>query len=290
MCALLAVPKQLLEEVGPDTSDPFLLSDYMHGNVGESYSTSSVAPCPCWGEPALPWFVCIPGTSSRLASLSCGGSHPLVSAHSEGMEMASAGSRGEEDTQGHPCRQQSTCAGRMECGMGKDRQEQAAGTWGTRSTLCLSLHLLVTAGGWYKGPRFSRLQEDRMIFTSSLAAFAHLWGMCPSWVSCSTWGNRTGRGMADLLDGPSSTQGSSQRQPDPKPLQQGQQVHEGAGHQAPMLGLGWTGRVGAQRLNNPQSPTTSRATVWLLSCLWTFLFQQARLPSGSFPSCTVCRH
>lgn len=33
MRALLAVPKQLLEEVGPDTSDPFLLSDYMHGNV-----------------------------------------------------------------------------------------------------------------------------------------------------------------------------------------------------------------------------------------------------------------
>ncbi|XP_059715327.1 protein eva-1 homolog C-like isoform X2 [Haemorhous mexicanus] len=32
-------------------------------------------------------------------------------------------------------------------------------------------------GGWYKGPRFSRLQEDRMIFTSSLAAFAHLWGV-----------------------------------------------------------------------------------------------------------------
>ncbi|XP_021156422.1 protein eva-1 homolog C isoform X2 [Columba livia] len=56
------VPKQLLEEVGPDTSDPFLLSDYMHG-------------------------------------------------------------------------------------------------------------------GWYKGPRFSRLREDRMIFTSTLAAFAHLWGV-----------------------------------------------------------------------------------------------------------------
>lgn len=34
MCALLAVPKQLLEEVGPDASDPFLLSDYIHGNVG----------------------------------------------------------------------------------------------------------------------------------------------------------------------------------------------------------------------------------------------------------------
>lgn len=34
-CVLsFAVPKQLLEEVGPDTSDPFLLSDYMHGNVG----------------------------------------------------------------------------------------------------------------------------------------------------------------------------------------------------------------------------------------------------------------
>ncbi|KAM8987569.1 protein eva-1 homolog C-like isoform 1-T1 [Ara ararauna] len=56
------VPKQLLEEVGPDTSDPFLLSDYMHG-------------------------------------------------------------------------------------------------------------------GWYKGPRFYRLREDRMIFTSTLAAFAHLWGV-----------------------------------------------------------------------------------------------------------------
>ncbi|XP_042685232.1 LOW QUALITY PROTEIN: protein eva-1 homolog C-like [Centrocercus urophasianus] len=34
-------------------------------------------------------------------------------------------------------------------------------------------------GGWYKGPRFSRLREDRMIFTSSLAAFAHLWGTWP---------------------------------------------------------------------------------------------------------------
>lgn len=207
----------------------------------EGYTTSSVAPCPCFGEPALPWFVWILGTSSSLAALSHGGSHPLVSAYSEGMEVASAGSRGEEDTQGHPYRQQSTCAGRMECGMGKDRQEQPAGTRGTRSTSCLSLHLLVTAGGWYKGPRFSRLQEDRMIFTTSLAAFAHLWGMCPSWVSCSTWGNRTGWGMADLLDGPSSTQGSSQRQPDPKPLQQGQQVHKGAGHQASVLGLGWTG-------------------------------------------------
>ncbi|NXO02117.1 EVA1C protein, partial [Rhinopomastus cyanomelas] len=32
-------------------------------------------------------------------------------------------------------------------------------------------------GGWYKGPRFSRLREDRMIFTSSLAALAHLWGV-----------------------------------------------------------------------------------------------------------------
>ena len=31
---LVAVPKQLLEEAGPDTSDPFVLSDYMHGNSG----------------------------------------------------------------------------------------------------------------------------------------------------------------------------------------------------------------------------------------------------------------
>lgn len=94
----------------------------------EGYTTSSVAPCLCSGEPALPRFVCIPGTS--LASLSHGGNHPLVSAHSEGMEVASAGSRGEEDMQGYPCGQQSTCAGRMECSMGKDRQEQAPGTTG----------------------------------------------------------------------------------------------------------------------------------------------------------------
>ncbi|KAM9373940.1 protein eva-1 homolog C-like [Phaethornis superciliosus] len=32
-------------------------------------------------------------------------------------------------------------------------------------------------GGWYKGPSFSRLREDRMIFTSSLEVFAHLWGI-----------------------------------------------------------------------------------------------------------------
>lgn len=43
-----------------------------------------------------------------------------------------------------------------------------------------ALHVpLFTAGGWYKGPRFSRLREDRMIFTSSLAAFAQLWGTWP---------------------------------------------------------------------------------------------------------------
>lgn len=170
---------------------------------------------------------------------------------SEGLEVASAGSRGEEDTQGHPCGQQSTCAGRMECGMGKDKQEQAARTRSTKSTSCLSLHPLVTAGGWYKGPRFSRLQEDRMIFTSSLAAFSHLWGTWPPWVSHSTQGNRTGWGVAEVLDSLSSTQGSSQRQPDPRPLQQGQQAHEGVGHKAPMLGLGWTGRAGAQKLNKP---------------------------------------
>ncbi|KYO45100.1 protein eva-1 homolog C isoform X1 [Alligator mississippiensis] len=34
-----------------------------------------------------------------------------------------------------------------------------------------------THGGWYKGPRLSRLREDLMIFTSSLATFAHLWGV-----------------------------------------------------------------------------------------------------------------
>ncbi|XP_025006097.2 protein eva-1 homolog C isoform X2 [Gallus gallus] len=46
---------------------------------------------------------------------------------------------------------------------------------GTRKQLRVSY----TCGGWYKGPRFSRLREDRMIFTSSLAAFAQLWGTWP---------------------------------------------------------------------------------------------------------------
>lgn len=55
-------------------------------------------------------------------------------------------------------------------------------------------------------------------------------------------------------------------------------------------GLGWTGRAGAQKLNKPQSPTASRVTVWLQSCLGMFLSQQARLPTASFPSCPVCRH
>lgn len=126
-------------------------------------------------------------------------------------------------------------------------EEQAeAGSRGTESTSCLSLHPLVTAGGWYKGPRFSRLQEDRMIFTSSLAAFARLWGTCPPWVSHSTWGNRTGWGVADIPDGPSSTQGSSQRQPDPKPLQQGQQAHKGAGHGGKHPCCVWGGQVGQE--------------------------------------------
>lgn len=34
-----------------------------------------------------------------------------------------------------------------------------------------------THGGWYAGPRFSRLHEEVMILTSSLAVFAHIWGL-----------------------------------------------------------------------------------------------------------------
>uniref|UniRef100_A0A8D0BW80 SUEL-type lectin domain-containing protein n=1 Tax=Salvator merianae TaxID=96440 RepID=A0A8D0BW80_SALMN len=34
-----------------------------------------------------------------------------------------------------------------------------------------------THGGWYTGPRLSRLQENLMIFTSSLETFAHIWGV-----------------------------------------------------------------------------------------------------------------
>lgn len=74
----------------------------------------------------------------------------MVSAHSEGMEVASTGTRGEEDTKGHPCRLQSTCAGRMECGVGKDRQKQAArAPKAPRVSACTPL-LLQVAGT--KGP------------------------------------------------------------------------------------------------------------------------------------------
>ncbi|XP_060105679.1 protein eva-1 homolog C-like isoform X3 [Heteronotia binoei] len=34
-----------------------------------------------------------------------------------------------------------------------------------------------THGGWYTGPRLARLQENLMIFTSSLETFAHIWGV-----------------------------------------------------------------------------------------------------------------
>ncbi|KAH0630989.1 hypothetical protein JD844_004440 [Phrynosoma platyrhinos] len=34
-----------------------------------------------------------------------------------------------------------------------------------------------THGGWYTGPRLYRLQENQMIFTSSLETFAHMWGV-----------------------------------------------------------------------------------------------------------------
>lgn len=71
---LIAVPKQLLEEVGPDTSDPFLLSNYMHGNLGSRGETIS---CPigmenliaihlrankgvfCWGKEGV-WHIDTP--------------------------------------------------------------------------------------------------------------------------------------------------------------------------------------------------------------------------------------
>uniref|UniRef100_A0A8C0AQ69 SUEL-type lectin domain-containing protein n=1 Tax=Buteo japonicus TaxID=224669 RepID=A0A8C0AQ69_9AVES len=104
---------------------------------------------------------------------------------------------------------------------------------------CVSAHVpLFAAGGWYKGPRFSRLREDRMIFTSSLAAFAHLWGTCPPRLSRSTPGSGTGLGgWLRSRDGPCSGQGSAQRQPDPRPLWNSQQAHKGGGHQVPMLGL-----------------------------------------------------
>lgn len=117
----------------------------------------------------------------------------------------------------HPRGQRSACAGRKERGVGKEcgrAGSRAAGRWGAPR---VSARIpLFAAGGWYKGPRFSRLREDRMIFTSSLAAFAHLWGTCPPQLSRSTRGSRMGLGgWLRSRDGPRSARGSAQRQPDP---------------------------------------------------------------------------
>lgn len=172
--------------------------------------------------------------------------------------MWSAGSRGVEDPQGSiPVGRgalvregRSVARGRGQAGAGS----RAAACWGAPR---VSAHVpLFAAGGWYKGPRFSRLREDRMIFTSSLAAFAHLWGTCPPRLSRSTRGSGTSLGgLAQVPRWPLSAQRLAQRQPDPRPLQQGRQAREGRGHQAPMLG--WAGGprgVGAQRLKEPRGP------------------------------------
>ncbi|KAM9274476.1 protein eva-1 homolog C-like isoform 2-T2 [Morus bassanus] len=66
-----AVPKQLLEEVGPDTSDPFLLSDYMHGNVGEGYTKSGAALCLRPGVPEKVGLYFLCGVSGGLMLLLC---------------------------------------------------------------------------------------------------------------------------------------------------------------------------------------------------------------------------
>ena len=204
--------------------------------------------------------------------------------------MRSAGSRGDENPQGSiPAGRgalvqegRSVGWGRRQAGAGS----RAAGHWGAPR---VSARVpLFAAGGWYKGPRFSRLREDRMIFTSSLAAFAHLWGTCPPPLSRSTQGSRMGLGgWLRSCDGPRSAWGSAQRQPDPRPLWQGRQAHEAGGHQAPMLGLGGARRAGAQRLNKPRGPAASAVTVLLRSCPRTFLLQRAELPTG-FPSFLPC--
>ncbi|XP_071613967.1 protein eva-1 homolog C-like isoform X3 [Heliangelus exortis] len=67
------VPKQLLEEVGPDTSDPFLLSDYMHGNGEGEAMTKAVWSC-VHAPTGIPekvglYFLC--GVSGGLMLLLC---------------------------------------------------------------------------------------------------------------------------------------------------------------------------------------------------------------------------
>lgn len=160
---------------------------------------------------------------------------------SEGLEKCGLLGAGERRThRGASPRAEERLCRKEEHGVGKEAGRagiQAAGRWGAPH---VSARIpLFAAGGWYKGPRFSRLREDRMIFTSSLAAFAHLWGTCPPQLSRSTRGSRMGLGgWLWSRDGPCSARGSAQGQPEPRCLWQGQQVRKGGGHQAPMLGLG----------------------------------------------------
>lgn len=119
--------------------------------------------------------------------------------------MWSAGSRAEEYPQGSfPVQERKSMVDRgRQQGTGQHLMSQPTSP-------------LFAAGGWYKGPRFSKLQEDQMIFTSSLAAFAHLWGMCPPRLSPSTWGSGTGLGgWLRSHNGLCSDWSSAQRKPHP---------------------------------------------------------------------------
>ncbi|XP_065545901.1 protein eva-1 homolog C-like isoform X2 [Lathamus discolor] len=174
------VPKQLLEEAGPDTSDPFLLSDYMHGIVrGRLCQKPRVHACVNQAflglsVPMVPTSDTHPTAPSQHHSPVANATHQSVptSEQLEGCahwELRRGGpSRSILQAEKHLCRKEGEWHG-------DGGRQPAAGHWGAP---CASARIpLSTTGGWYKGPRFSRLREDRMFFTSTLAAFAHLWGV-----------------------------------------------------------------------------------------------------------------
>lgn len=159
----------------------------------------SKAVCPHLGEPGLPRPVCAygahhwhtPRSSTQHHSPLANASHQSVPT-SEQLEgcghwelRRGEPSRSILQAEKHLCRKEGEWHG-------DGGRQPAAGRWGAP---CASARIsLSTTGGWYKGPRFSRLREDRMIFTSTLAAFAHLWGTCTPRFSRSTWGSGTGLG------------------------------------------------------------------------------------------------
>ena len=169
------------------------------------------------------------------------------------------------------------------------RQGQVAGHRGASHVSARTP--LFAAGGWYKGPRFSRLREDRMIFTSSLAAFAHLWGTCPPRLSHSTWGSGMGSGgWLGSHDGPLLSPGLGSETVRPQTPPAGS-----AGTQrrrAPNTHAGFPGGHVEQELGgltSPKVPQHQQSRCYCSPALGPSFSSGLTYPLALLPSCPVCR-